>query len=119
MASTAGPSQRSTHPAGSLPPRYFEVSKNTSLELSRVGWMGREAQVQGPRQCTGTPARSQPLMQHRDLLCTTFLGKIMKVHYVWRQNGWRSGQECWVSKSCRLDERRVLRGRRKRPCWKQ
>lgn len=59
----------------------------------------------GLRQCTGTPVLSQPPVQHRDLLCTTFLGKIMKVHYVWRQNGWRSGQECWVSKSCRLDER--------------
>lgn len=66
--------------------------------------MVREAQVQGPRQCMGPCAVTAP-MRHRDLLCTTFLGKIMKVHYVWRQNGWRSGQECWVSKSCRLDER--------------
>lgn len=39
------------------------------------------------------------------LLCLSFPGKIMDVHYAWRQNGW-SGQKCWVSKSCRRNAQR-------------
>lgn len=47
--------------------------------------------VTAPRCSTMTP------------LDTSFLGKITEVHYTWRQKGWRSRQECWVSKSRRLD----------------
>lgn len=90
-------------PASSPLVRYFGIS----LILGGV-W----AKYQGrwgvkPRRGTLGSAWG-PLCSHgpqcgtTTLLCTFFPGKIMDVHYTWRQNGWRSGQECWVSKSCRL-----------------